>query len=80
MEFSPFLKTFHQKSKIRVKTGVFFFRVSVVDNNFFPNENFDLSQALQLIFRRGKFVGYEERRDFVVEYYPLHTAEYATGF
>ena len=28
----------------------------------------------------GENVGSEERRDFFVEYYLLHTAEYATGF
>ena len=26
------------------------------------------------------FVGREESRDIFVEYYPLHTTEYATGF
>ena len=50
--------------KIKVKTGVFFFHISVVDNNFFLNENFDLSQALQSIFRWEKFAGREEHRDF----------------
>ena len=69
-----------QEFKIKVKTGVFFSHVLVVDSNFFLNENFDLLQALQSIFRQEKFVGREERRNFFVEYYPLHTAEYATDF
>ena len=51
----------------------------VVDSNFFLNEIFYLSQALQSISRRETFVGRMERRDFFVEYYPLHAAEYATG-
>ena len=34
-----------------------------------------LSQILQLIFWWQKFVGREERQDFFMEYYPLHTAE-----
>ena len=58
---------------------VFFFHVLVFDSNF-SNENFDLSQALQSIIQREKCVGRKERRDFFMEYYPMHTAEYATGF
>ena len=51
---------------------VFFFHVLVVDSNFFfLNENFDLSQARQSIFRREKFVGREKRRDIFVEYIHL---------
>ena len=69
-----------QEFKIKVKTGVFFFHVLVVDSIFFLYENFDLLWALQSIFRREKFVGREERRDFFVEYYPLHTAEYGMDF
>ena len=33
-----------------------------------------------MIFRWEKIVGREERRDFFMEYYPLHIAEYATDF
>ena len=69
-----------QEFKIKLKTGAFFFHVLVVDSIFFLNENFDLSQALQSILRREKFVGARNAEDFFVEYYPLHTAEYATGF
>ena len=62
-----------------LKSGLFFFHVLIVDSNFFLNENFDLSQALQSIFRREIFEDRVERRNFFVEYHPLHTAEYAAG-
>ena len=35
-----------QEFKIKLKTGVFFFHVLVLDSNVFLNEKFDLSQAL----------------------------------
>ena len=54
-----------QEFKIEVKTGVFWFHVIVVDSNFFRNENFDLSQALQSIFWRGKILGHKEHCDFL---------------
>ena len=80
IELSFLFDVWFQEFKIKVKTGVFFFHVLVVDSNFFLNEKFDLLQALQSIFWREKFVGREERRDFLMKYNPLHTAEYTTDF
>ena len=47
--------------------------------NNFDKKNKIYKQVL-LIKCIKAFVGREERREFFVEYYPLHTAEYATGF
>ena len=54
IEFTFLFDVWSQEFKIEVKTGVFWFHVIVVDSNFFRNENFDLSQALQSIFLAGK--------------------------
>ena len=79
MELTFLFDVWFQEFKIKVKTGVFFFHVSVTEL-FFLNENFDLSQALQSIFRRENFVGREKSRDFFRGILPVAYRRIYNGF